>query len=191
MDRRIQKTRTAIKNAYFSLLMEKENAHITISEIARRANIDRKTFYLHYDSVDGIVKEFSRDKTNEFIQIIKKDAYFENTFNVSSLIRAINYIIEQDIPLYRHIANNPDYKFFWDQIYKTVNDAMKEMYADIIKMPLERLDIYIRCFSASVLNIYMGWLREEIPFSLEELGEITGEAVYFGIQRVFPRPESV
>ena len=64
MDRRIAKTRKAIQNAYFSLLAE-DTTRITIAEIARRANIDRKTFYLHYESVDDIVKKTCIEKLQD------------------------------------------------------------------------------------------------------------------------------
>ena len=48
MDRRVEKTRKSIREAYFDLLMRDGKRKITIAEIARNANIDRKTFYLLY-----------------------------------------------------------------------------------------------------------------------------------------------
>ena len=59
-DRRIEKTIKATETAYFELLSEKKNDRITITELADRANIDRKTFYLHYNSVDDVIHRHSR-----------------------------------------------------------------------------------------------------------------------------------
>ena len=47
MDRRIIKTKQAIESAYFRLLQANPGKRISITSIAKEANIDRKTFYLH------------------------------------------------------------------------------------------------------------------------------------------------
>lgn len=46
LDRRIVRSRNAILSAFERLLMEKPLADITVSAIAREANVDRKTFYV-------------------------------------------------------------------------------------------------------------------------------------------------
>ena len=55
VDRRIQKTRTAIHQAFVSLLVEKPIEKITIKEIAEKANVDRKTIYNYYEGVYDIL----------------------------------------------------------------------------------------------------------------------------------------
>ena len=67
MDRRVGKTKKAIQAAYFDLLKEKGNEKISVTEIARAADIDRKTFYLHYESTDQIIREFAKAKTKELL----------------------------------------------------------------------------------------------------------------------------
>ena len=64
-DRRITKTRKSIQNAYLNLLRQKGTEKITISDIAREADIDRKTFYLHYDSTEDIIREYAEEKTRD------------------------------------------------------------------------------------------------------------------------------
>ncbi|NUU61943.1 TetR/AcrR family transcriptional regulator [Paenibacillus sp. JW14] len=47
MDRRILKTRSAIKKAFIELMAEKKFEEITINQISERANLNRGTIYLH------------------------------------------------------------------------------------------------------------------------------------------------
>ena len=54
-DRRVVRTRAAVVAAFDTLLLEKDMSQITVTDIAREANIDRKTFYTHFGSVDGLV----------------------------------------------------------------------------------------------------------------------------------------
>ena len=48
-DRRVRKTKNAIKQAFIKLLAEKELERITIQDITTLADINRGTFYLHYE----------------------------------------------------------------------------------------------------------------------------------------------
>lgn len=48
-DRRVRKTKQAIKNAFIQLLNKKDLEKITIQDITELADINRGTFYLHYE----------------------------------------------------------------------------------------------------------------------------------------------
>ena len=56
-DRRHARTERRIREAFTELVMEKNVDKITIKELAERADIDRKTFYLHYSSVWDVLEE--------------------------------------------------------------------------------------------------------------------------------------
>lgn len=49
VDRRVRKTQSAIKKAFIQLLKQKDLDHITIHDITEAADINRGTFYLHYE----------------------------------------------------------------------------------------------------------------------------------------------
>ena len=61
-DRRILKTKKAIKAAFIDLIMKNEIDAISIAMITEQADIGRKTFYLHYydkyDLMDQIIAEY-------------------------------------------------------------------------------------------------------------------------------------
>ena len=61
LDRRIVRSRNAILSAFERLLMDKPLADITVSAIAREANVDRKTFYVHFGTVDGLLDAIAAD----------------------------------------------------------------------------------------------------------------------------------
>ena len=56
-DKRIIKTKKAIYQALKELYLENDFEDISITQLTEKANIGRKTFYLHYSSIDDIVDE--------------------------------------------------------------------------------------------------------------------------------------
>ena len=73
IDRRVLKTRAAIKVALDKLVKEQGMDKLTVSALAREANIDRKTFYLHYDSIDDLIDSAASDMVQDIISTIDPD----------------------------------------------------------------------------------------------------------------------
>ena len=60
MDIRVKKTKRAIQKAFIDLLREKPIEKITVKEIAERAEINKTTFYSHYETLDALIAEMER-----------------------------------------------------------------------------------------------------------------------------------
>ena len=75
-DKRINKSKNAITNALLKLMKEKSLSEITVSELTKTADINRKTFYNHYDSIDAVLKELEQNCTT-WVLSFAKDQSFE------------------------------------------------------------------------------------------------------------------
>jgi AcrR family transcriptional regulator len=56
-DRRAERTRSALLSAFVDLVLERGYGALTTSEISRKANVGRSTFYLHFASKEQLLKE--------------------------------------------------------------------------------------------------------------------------------------
>ena len=56
-DRRPERSRLALLNAFRELILKRGYEAITINDIAANANVGRSTFYLHFASKDEILKQ--------------------------------------------------------------------------------------------------------------------------------------
>ncbi len=76
------KSQKAIRGAFLEMLLEEEFDSITIKDITERADLSRKTFYLHYidkyDLLDVIVDEHL-EKLREICDQKKEKGLIEGT----------------------------------------------------------------------------------------------------------------
>lgn len=69
-DLRIRRTRMLLKEAFRRLILEKSLEDISVSDIAREAPINRRTFYLHYSSVHELMMAIERDYAAQTVKEI-------------------------------------------------------------------------------------------------------------------------
>ncbi|MGN0446055.1 MAG: TetR/AcrR family transcriptional regulator [Acutalibacteraceae bacterium] len=61
MDRRVLRTKRMLKDALLELLKDSEIEEITISELCRKADVNRNTFYAHYSVPADLLREIEDD----------------------------------------------------------------------------------------------------------------------------------
>ena len=123
MDRRIQRTKMAIREAFITLMNEKGFNAITVSDIAEHANINRGTFYVHYQDkydllektqselIDQVQKILLEQNNVNYADIYQFDpplpiivSFFTFMKNNASLMRAL-YNFEGGLPLQARIRH--------------------------------------------------------------------------------------
>ena len=57
LDRRVQRSKRALREALVRLMIEKGYEHISVADIAERADVGRSTFYAHYADKEDLLQE--------------------------------------------------------------------------------------------------------------------------------------
>lgn len=99
VDRRILKSQEAIKKAVVELMSEKDIDQITMQDISDKADVNRKTIYLHYKDKYDLFDKLIEDHLNELGEICYSDSvsakahltwfeYFESKYSFFSAMLA-------------------------------------------------------------------------------------------------------
>jgi len=184
MDRRIMKTREAIKTSYFQLLKEKPEGRITVAELTRLANIDRKTFYLHYTCVEDILTDFCDEKVQELLDRLKGTGFLEDPLKLNIIFEVLNNILEEDMDYYRLLSLR-NYHIFWERIHEIMVQALIHVYSDKVNVSRKEMKIYCDFFVSGMIHIYQDFLNSSDEFSSEQLGRIVLDIARNGVTNLF------
>ena len=69
-DRRVQRTRAALRSAFIELVLTRGYEALTAGDISRKANVGRSTFYLHYASKAAVLAESLRNVSGQLADSI-------------------------------------------------------------------------------------------------------------------------
>ncbi len=165
-----KKTRKIIKEKFAELMQEKKNlSHITVTELVRRAEITRASFYTHYDSIYDV----AQDLQNETMEIL-----VNNSRNIQSLIDieyylddVFGYLKEQE-NIYKMILASDDPNYFTHRLNILINKRLHEF---LIATHHEDLFLKMTFYVDGCMDMLIKYFRNELSISLDELNEFIKE----------------
>lgn len=69
MDRRIKKTRNLIKKEVTRIYSSNRKVKLNVSSLCEMIDINRSTFYLHYNCIDDVIEEIEKETVHDIKQI--------------------------------------------------------------------------------------------------------------------------
>ena len=182
IDRRVLKTRAAIKAALDKLVKEQGMDKLTVSALAREANIDRKTFYLHYDSIDDLIDSAASDMVEDIISTIDPDLLSTNPQEqVRKTLAHVNKKISDDVELYAYMANNLSMDFVLGHIERALVHYAKTIGVE--RLPRNLLAdgdpgyYRPRFYLAGAVSVYSEWLCSDRTRPIEDVAEVVADAL--------------
>lgn len=169
-DLRVIKTKKAICNAYMKLLAKKDIRSITITDIAKMADINRKTLYNYYSSADDIMKEIVDRALQHLFGDTSDIIDFEKLFrNPEMIFNRLNALIEEDLDTYTALFKIEEPGNLLQKVEIMLKERMIAFFLE--KNPEDTTDIMIFCefCSAGSISAYRYWFNSSEKVPLEEL----------------------
>ena len=182
MDRRVARTKKAIREAYFDLLKEKRTTKITISDISRKADIDRKTFYLHYSSPNDVLTDYINERVTYIESLLDDYNYFDDPFNVDIIYRIMESAHQHDLDYLSEISHYDSYDELWRIMQERMAESCYKFNKEKMSGTDEEIKIASDYFISGVLTVYRKWLSGEYGnVDLREIIEIASNISHLGI----------
>ena len=163
------------------LVIEKGSSQVNISELARRANIDRKTFYLHYASTDDVLIEYVEKQFSRIVSAMEEHHYFDDPFNEEKLIDLLDRFYKEEEELLLAVAGSDAYDDLWRKVHDILADKVVGLYSQHVNISREEIIVFYDFFSAGVIEVYRRWVRKKYNCDLYHLVEMLGSVGKSGL----------
>lgn len=194
IDRRIVRSRNAILSAFERLLMEKPLADITVSAIAREANVDRKTFYVHFGTVDGLLDAIAVDVVEMIVDSVEKTlASMDGDTNEHALgaaatfFKTVNEALCNNLVLNRQLIENIPIDDFMARLRAPFEHEIAER--DLLPHGLkdEMFDYYLAFLLSGIIGIYRTWALSDDSVPIERVSEVANDLTLNGLSSLESR----
>ncbi|CAM3995337.1 TetR/AcrR family transcriptional regulator [Saccharibacillus endophyticus] len=172
LDPRVTRTRKMLRDALVALLEEKSYDRITIADITDRATVNRKTFYLHYETKDHLLQSVT-------------DGILDELFGEAKAAQPIDLSIDE---MQSYIAGRifsyvKKHRTFFEVMFerKAMTDFVQymkryfarfyeEKFADIdeSRLPVQK-DVIASYIGSAYVGVIHGWLNDGMRQSPEEM----------------------
>lgn len=170
VDKRIIKTKHAIRCAFRELVQQKEMAEISICELTQKANITRSTFYMYYDSVGAVRDEIENEIIGHINKIIGESNIQSYVLNPYPLLDALSREITQYDEYNRYIVSSMNSGQLLDKlkshVVSLVTNGLKEHCDEAGLLRARYIAIFL---SAGIIDGYKEWYNNQSGMSLQEL----------------------
>ena len=157
-------TEEKIQKAFLSLMQQTSYTDITVTALAEKAGINRRTFYRHYSSIASVLTEFECNTVKTYCEMLTG-----RPFSIRRFIEAINQNIRNYYDFFDDLAVTQKHSFFIEHfidIIAYVFDAALQRPAEV--SPAE-FNMHIRFVAGGMMRVYLDWLHDSQPVSMEVL----------------------
>lgn len=164
------RSRKLIRQAFAELMNVKPIDKITVTDIVKRANLNRGTFYAHYKDTRAVIEQIENEVIEKMLDVLKAFRYKSFVNNPKPILNRIAQFLEADAELYKKLINAHGSEQFLEKLRELL---IKYIYtnSDIPKSIMESKAFIIRVnfFAGGMINLYQLWLKDELDCTLDEI----------------------
>ncbi len=183
IDHRTRKTRKALVGALSSIVGEKHLAEVTVSELAKRASITRKTFYNHYRSIEAMVMDVEERVIRSVLTLLDTNRELLRKGNTYEFFVRLTDWLERHQELWRIFSAVKDKQVILEKLKKYIG---KYMIRDMGE-PLENAAVSsfrVSVYLDTVMNIFVKWLEDSMKVPGEKIAEMAQKLTESFLDRV-------
>jgi AcrR family transcriptional regulator len=199
-DRRIQRTRQVLQQAFVEVVREKGLAvtsirgiekcfaATSIQEITERANVNRGTFYLHFTDKYMLADAVVRERFHlQLASVLPPEPRWDRR-TLHLLIQAVLNALEEK---YRH-QHQPSLVLA-PMVERAVHEELTGLLLTWLKEARggerrrrEPLETIARVVSWAIFGTAIQWSQEETTMSSEEIADVISQVIMEGVARLAP-----
>jgi len=174
-DRRISKSKRAMRNALIQLIEEKDFNKITVTDIVERADLNRGTFYSHYTTQTDILTELTDDVMSDLMQAYRMPYKEQRIFVVNELTASMVKIfdhVERFQSFYALMLRTDRLPSFQTQIFQVLKDlAIHDLTKTKNEQDQPNQALQASFFANAIIGMIYEWAEKNFTYSADYMAE--------------------
>ena len=171
-DPRSAATKEKIINAYIQLLSETKPEYISALEICEIANIHRRTFYRHYESINDIEIDIEKTVLKTFSDILENTPLDDFINGRKTFLKTVSETIRNDLSFYTKVLLVNRRVGFIEKIDATIRNKLKETLSEKTELSDDEIDYVFTFAVAGRIAVYRKWIVSGFKQSEDTISSI-------------------
>ncbi|WP_019131746.1 TetR/AcrR family transcriptional regulator [Peptoniphilus obesi] len=177
-------TRDLIRKEFIKLLNKKPLHNITVTELAKQCNIERKTFYYHYENLTQLIKEIFDEELEKVIEEFNETLSWEEGF-----ILAAKFILDNKKAI-KHMYES-DYKIDLEKYVFSISGEIMNKYVSLMaentdaqEIDIKLIAYFYQCaLSSSLIQWVATDMRTDPKLIIQRIGELMDGNILLSLKR--------
>lgn len=181
MDRRVRKTRALLLRGLIQLMEDKDIKDISVKELADLADINRGTFYLHYNDIYDMVNKIEEELFLEFYQIM--DRNFTDPAQMlspnSTLLEIFN-LLDKNKDMARVMIGPHGDLAFVNRLKELVKSRLCHVF-EKEEHTYQNFEYYYPFIVSGCIGVIEAWFRSDHPRTPQEMAVVCSDIISHGL----------
>lgn len=182
-DRRVIKTKQNIRDSFFKILKEKPINKITVSDIIRKADINRSTFYFYYDDIFDMIEQINNEIFDCFSkEIVSTSFKFTEYEDYKNYIERYLIFCKENVEICNFITTNGCNNDLANRIRKSIEAVIpnsKAVFSESVP------EYYLTTFAISaILYTILEWIDKGMKVAPSDMADFLTETYVFGMSKI-------
>lgn len=177
-------SRKKITSTYLTLLIEKGDK-FTVTDLVKRAGINRGTFYLHFKNLQDVSIYIENDLADNFHEIEIDFRQYDIDKSPEMILDKLNDILNRDLKYYKLFLTASDNNQLLEKIKKSILKLISNNFK-VMKYVTnyENFKIAVQYIVGGVVNTYADWFKGNIDCDLTEMSAFLANLIRSGLKGI-------
>ena len=180
-DRRVLYTKMFLRESLLELMKEKPIDKITPTELCRRAQINRNTFYTHYYTARDVLEEIETEFSTQIIDSLSSRFSAENIDIPQMLNEICRMIYEKQDFCKILLSENGDAAFLEGVITLGKNVIIEGWKKVGVTLPADQMEMFFAFIISGSIAMIRNWAANDMKNTPEEIAQMIERATFGGI----------
>ena len=185
MDRRVRRTRAQLRQALTALLREKDLKDITVRELTDRADVNRGTFYSHYQDVYDMVRQVEQEMFEEFNRVLGAHPPSQLRRDLNPILRDVFAFVRDNSDLCMVMIERQTQSDFSARLSRLICEKCLGEWRDVYPLGgLPDMDYCLEFVVSGTVGLVQAWLKGGLVQTPEEMAALAGRLIVSGLQPI-------